>query len=259
MTMVYVPGGSFGMGSTEAEIEEAIALCREHYPICNQWYYDREAPMHTTTLDAFWIDQTEVTNAQFSHCVEEGACEEPSTCTKGDPTYSVPEFSEHPVVCVDWNQAAAYCGWAGAHLPTEAEWEYVSRGVKRSIFPWGDSFVGTKLNYCDQNCEQSHADERYDDGYNRTAPASAFPDEMSWCGALGMGGNVSEWTADWFAPFSPEASTNPTGPASGENKMIKGCSWFSPPAYCRGSARPSVPLETRFDYLGFRCAMPFKG
>ncbi len=256
MTMLFVPAGAFDMGSTDAEIKDAIALCREHYSPCNQWYYDREAPLHTVTLDAYWIDQTEITNAQFRRCVQDGACTKPVDCKKGEPTYPILEFSDHPVVCADWSQAQAYCEWAGARMPTEAEWEYASRGSTRSIFPWGDSFQGNRLNYCDQNCDQSHADQRFDDGFARTAPASAFPDGQSWCGALGMGGNVSEWTEDWFGSYSPETSTNPAGPSSGDQKMIKGCSWFYPPAYCRGSLRASAPQTTRFDYLGFRCATP---
>ena len=256
MTMVSVPAGTFHMGSTDIEIEDAISLCREHYPVCNQWYYDREAPRHAVSLDGFWIDQTEITNAHFLQCVQEGACVKPSTCTKGDPTFSLPELSDHPVVCADWSQAQAYCEWAGARLPTEAEWEYAFRGAAGSIYPWGDSFVGTKLNYCDKNCEQPHADTRYDDAYPRTAPVAGFPEGISWCGALGMSGNVSEWVADWFAAYSPEVASNPAGPPSGDQKMVKGCSWFFSPTYCRGSARASVRPEIRFDYLGFRCAVP---
>lgn len=258
MTMVYVPAGTFKMGSTDVEIKDAISLCREHYPVCNQWYYDREAPQHAVSVDGYWIDQTEITNAHFLQCVQEGACAEPATCTKGEPTFSIPELSDHPVVCVDWSQARVYCEWAGARLPTEAEWEYAFRGAAGSIFPWGDSFMGTKLNYCDQNCEQRHADTRYDDGYTRTAPVAGFPAGISWCGAFGMSGNVSEWVADWFGAYGPEAASNPAGPPSGDVKMVKGCSWFFPPAYCRGSARASVRPEIRFDYLGFRCAVPSK-
>ncbi|MCK4899938.1 MAG: SUMF1/EgtB/PvdO family nonheme iron enzyme, partial [Anaerolineales bacterium] len=79
MMMVYVPSGTFQMGSTEAEINDAIALCQQHYSICNRWYYERESPQHPVSLDGFWIDQAEVSNAQYRQCVEDGICPEPST------------------------------------------------------------------------------------------------------------------------------------------------------------------------------------
>jgi formylglycine-generating enzyme required for sulfatase activity len=253
--MVYVPGGIFQMGSSESEIADAIALCQQHYSICNRWYYERESPQHTISLDGFWLDQTEITNLQYQQCVEAGGCLEPLRCDKGELTYSDMEKIDHPVVCVSWEEAQMYCQWAGARLPTEAEWEYAFRGVSGHIFPWGDSFNGSKLNYCDVNCAQSHADGQYNDDYPKTSPVESFPQGVSWSGALGMGGNVSEWVADWFGAYSTEEASNPTGPSSGTEKMVKGCSWFSPPAYCRGAARPSIDPNTRFDYLGFRCAV----
>lgn len=256
MVMVYVPDGTFQMGSTETEIEDAISLCRQHYSFCNRWYYMRQSPQHSVSLDGFWLDQTEITNAQYRQCVKEGACSEPLACKKGEPTYSDAEKSTHPVVCVDWHAANEYCEWAGARLPTEAEWEYAFRGVQGLIYPWGDSFDGAKLNYCDANCDLSHADDRYDDEYAKTAPSGSYPEGASWCGALNMSGNVSEWVADWLGDYSPQAESNPTGPPSGSEKVVRGCSWFFPPAYCRGAARASVGPETRFDYMGFRCAVP---
>ena len=139
-------------------------------------------------------------------------------------------------------------------MPTEAEWEYASRGEQRRIFPWGDLFDGARLNYCDANCTAAHADTRYDDGFVQTSPVGANPTGASWIGALGMGGNVSEWVGDWFGPYAPEAASNPGGPLEGNEKLLKGCSWFGHPTYCRGATRPSVDPQTRFDYLGFRCA-----
>jgi len=254
MVMVYVPTGEFQMGSTEAQIEAAIALCRQHYSPCNDWYYGRERPAHAVSMGGFWIDQVEVSNAQYRRCVEGGGCLEPLTCKKGEPTYADPTKTDHPVVCVTWGDAQAYCEWTGARLPTEAEWEYAFRGQQGSIYPWGDSFEGSRLNYCDTNCMESHADDDYDDGYPYTAPVASFPQDVSWSGATGMSGNVSEWVADWFGAYSTEALSNPTGPESGKEKMLKGCSWFSPPAYCRGAARPSVDPGVRYGYLGVRCA-----
>ncbi len=258
MTMVYVPGGTFQMGSTGAEIDAAIALCEKHYSICNRWYYQREAPQHAVSLDSFWLDRTEVTNAQYRSCVAAGACPEPLTCKKGEPTYADAQKSEHPVVCVSWDDAQSYCRWSGARLATEAEWEYAFRGEQRSIYPWGDSFDGSRLNYCDANCDQPHADGRFDDHYAQTAPVTSLPTDVSWSGALGMSGNASEWVADWLGEYAAAAAANPTGPPSGSEKVLRGGNWTSHPTYCRGAIRASIPPDTRFDTVGFRCAASFK-
>lgn len=253
--MVYVPGGTFPMGSTTSEIEDAISLCSQHYSPCNRWYYERESPQHRVTLDDYWIDQAEVSNDQYRLCIDAGVCEAPNTCKKGSPTINNPDKSNHPVVCVDWEDAQAYCNWVGGRLPTEAEWEYAFRGEAGSIYPWGDEFDGSRLNYCDKNCSQTYADDRFDDGYAMTAPVGSYPSGVSWSKVYNMGGNVFEWVSDWMDEYEIEAVSNPSGPLSGSEKMVKGCSWFYNPAYCRGAARPSVSPDTRFDYLGFRCAM----
>jgi len=252
--MVYIPTGEFLMGSIETQIDTAIEQCRQHYSPCNRWYYEREGPQHLVSLDAYWFDQTEVSNSQYRLCVEAGVCSAPTTCKKGEPTFGDPEKADHPVVCVDWEDAQTYCQWAGGRLPTEAEWEYAFRGASSSIYPWGNEFDGSRLNYCDTNCGQSFADNRFDDGYPLTAPVGSFPEGVSWSGAYNMSGNVSEWVADWFGDYSPNAVSNPLGPENGSEKMLKACSWYSNPAYCRGALRPSASPDTRFDYLGFRCA-----
>jgi formylglycine-generating enzyme required for sulfatase activity len=254
MTMVFVPGGTFQMGSTETEVSDAIAFCKQHYNICNEWFYMREYPQHTVTIDDFWIDKTEVTNAQYRQCVEADICVEPITCKKGEPTYYDDEKSEHPVVCVSWDDAQTYCEWADARLPSEAEWEFAFRGEQNLIYPWGNTFDGTKLNYCDVNCELPHADDQYDDRYEKTAPVGSYPEDASWCGALDMSGNISEWVADWSGNYSTASVSNPTGPPTGTEKILRGCNWYFQPAYCRGAARPFVSPDTRYDYLGFRCA-----
>jgi len=254
MTMVFVPGGIFQMGSTEAEVMDAITFCKQHYSICNDWFYMRENPQHPVTVSDFWLDQTEVSNAQYRQCVEAGICTEPATCKKGEPTYHDIEKTDHPVVCVSWDDAQTYCEWASASLPTEAEWEYAFRGEQSLIYPWGNIFDGTKLNYCDVNCELSHADDGYDDHYVKTAPVGSYPEDASWCGALDLSGNISEWVTDWSGSYSSEPELNPTGPLSGTEKILRGCNWYFQPAYCRGAARPFVSPDTRYDYLGFRCA-----
>lgn len=256
MVMVYVPGGQFYMGSTDEEIIEAMEMCREHYTYCNDWYYGREAPRHLVTLDSFWIDQTEVTNAQYRACVEAGICEPPVECFKGEPTYYDSLKADHPVVCVDWYDAQTFCEWAGGRLPTEAEWEYAARGEEGLLYPWGNSFDGTKLNYCDSTCEESHADDSFTDGFARTAPVGSYPEGVSWCGAYDMAGNVFEWVADWLGDYPEEVQVNPLGPEFGIEKVSRGCSWFYHPNRARGAAREAVPPEKSFDRLGFRCVLP---
>ena len=255
MSMVFVPSGTFQMGSTEAEVADAIAICKEHYSFCNEWFYMREYPQHTVSLNDFWIDQTEITNGQYRQCVEADVCTEPTTCKRGEPAYQDEDKTDHPVVCVSWDDAQTYCEWAGARLPSEAEWEYAFRGELNLIYPWGNIFDGTKLNYCDVNCELSHADSQYDDHYVKTAPVGSYLEDVSWCGALDMSGNVSEWVNDWSGSYSSESELNPTGPLSGADKILRGCNCYSQPAYCRSAARPFVSPDTRFDNLGFRCAL----
>jgi formylglycine-generating enzyme required for sulfatase activity len=109
--MVYVPAGAFWMGSTSAEITDAVAACVADggsEDLCRR-SYDAEGPRHEIYLNAFWIDRTEVTNAQYRKCVEAGTCGKPMLCTWGAPTYNDGSKADHPVVCVNWNDARTYC------------------------------------------------------------------------------------------------------------------------------------------------------
>ena len=254
MVQIHLPGNTYLRGSTEEGVESGIDLCQQHYQPCNRWYYEREYPQHEVSLSSYLIDQSEVTNQQYQLCVEAGICSEPVECKKGEPTYQDPQKNDHPVVCVNWEEASNYCGWVGGRLPTEAEWEYAVQGGGSLTYPWGVDFIGTNVNYCDVNCDQAHADDSFDDGYKKTAPAGSFPAGNSWAGLEDLGGNVSEWVSDWYGDYSTEPLHNPAGPGSGTEKMIKGCSWYSPSVYCRGATRGSVDPGTRLDYLGFRCA-----
>ena len=233
MVMVYAPAGEFEMGSTKGD--------------------DDEQPVHTVALDGFWIDRTEVTHAQYERCVAAGACT-PRRFSGFDP---LDAHDDHPAIYVTWYQAEAYCRWAGGRLPTEAEWEYAARGPESRAFPWGDEFDGTRLNYCDANCERDWADQTADDGYAETAPVGSFPAGASWCGALDMAGNVWEWVADWYADdyYARSPSRNPTGPPSGRSRVLRGGSWGFDPFYVRSANRDDflVPSNT-YGHVGFRCA-----
>jgi formylglycine-generating enzyme required for sulfatase activity len=254
MVMVYVPGGTFLMGSTDAEVDQALVRCRESYIYCNRWFYTTESPQHQVTVDGFWIDQTEVTNAQFRRCVEAGACQAPASCGKEDPAYVDLSKAEHPVVCVDWHDAQAYCEWTGARLPTEAEWEYAARGQDGNAYPWGNEPGGVLQNYCDANCTESWADEAVDDGYAQTSAVGSYPEGASWCGVLDMAGNVYEWVSDWLGEYPSEAQINPTGPATGQDRVARGSSWKSFQDRARTAARSSGEPGNRLTHMGFRCA-----
>ncbi len=236
VVMVYVPTGEFEMGSDDGDGDEQ--------------------PVHTVALDALWIDQMEVTNDQYRRCVEAGECDAPLTCELGEPTYADTAKGDHPVVCVDWQDAAAYCEWTGARLPTEAEWEYAARGPQELVFPWGNQFDGSRLNYCDANCEFNWKDAEHDDEYSRTAPVGSYPDGASWCGALDLAGNVWEWGNDWYDSeyYRTSPSRNPQGPTSGEARIVRGGSWGGGSGGARGANRHGVVPGGTNNSLGFRCA-----
>jgi len=236
MVMVYVPAGEFEMGSTEGESDEQ--------------------PVHIVALDGFWIDRTEVTNAQYERCVADGHCSLPGwrISHTRDLYYGNNTYADYPVIYVRWTQAINYCAWAGARLLTEAEWEYAARGPQEFIYPWGAEFDGTRLNYCDANCEFDWADKTVDDGYADTAPVGSYPGGASWCGALDMAGNVWEWVADWYGDYPSGVQTNPLGPATGDHKVLRGASWNddSSGVYCAVRLKHGTVYGS--DHVGFRCA-----
>jgi serine/threonine-protein kinase len=213
--MVYVPAGEFEMGSTEGN----------------------EQPAHIVALDSFWIDRTEVTNAQYQQCVQTGTCAEPHCY---DPNLNAPD---QPVMCIDWDQAQTYCEWAGARLPTEAEWEYAARGPDGHTYPWGDDAPG-------------HEWANFIEGpVYWTTPVGSLPDGASWCGALDMAGNVEEWVADWYGDYAPDRQENPTGPPSGEYRVLRGGSWWDQASNMRSTRRSPVPAASDpSNLVGFRCA-----
>lgn len=239
MVMVFVPGGAFMMGSSASDPDA----------------YEIEQPQHEVRLDGFWIDKTEVTNAQYTLCVEAGICESPANSEDFN------NGNNYPVVNVSWQNAADYCSWVHGQLPTEAQWEYAARGGDGRIYPWGNNFDGTKLNYCDATCLLDWQDVMQSDGHEEVSPVASYsPSGNSWVGAADMAGNVWEWTADWYATHYYETLTspiaNPTGPASSKWKVLRGGSWRSTQRYMRSANRINGEPEARANDVGFRCIIP---
>lgn len=241
MVLVRIPAGEFIMGSSRGEDPQA---------------YEEELPQHIVYLDEYWIDQTEVTNAQYALCVASGACTEPANrySARRESYYDNSQYADYPVIFVGWNQAAAYCTWAGRRLPTEAEWEQAARGPDGRIYPWGSTFDGTLAGYCDVNCDLSWKDDRFDDGYIETSPVGSYPQGASLYSVLDMAGNVYEWVADWYGPYGRDRLTNPTGPASGLERIIRGGSWGDDHNHVRSAIRSHIHPDNWLDFVGFRCA-----
>lgn len=220
---VFVPAGSFMMGSEDG--------------------YDDERPVHEVTLDAFWIDRTEVTNAQFAACVAVGRCQAPSDRSSYNG-YGNTEYADHPVIYVDWSDANKFCQWAGGRLPTEAEWEYAARGPESFTFPWGNQAASCDLLNYNSDC------------VGDTSRVGSYPDGESWVGALDMSGNVWEWVNDWYDSeyYGNSPGENPPGPASGEIRVLRGGAWYSNGFSARSSFRFSNQPDFHYFSIGFRCA-----
>jgi formylglycine-generating enzyme required for sulfatase activity len=234
-----------------------------------------ERPRHAVTLSAYCIDRTEVTVAAYAACVAAGACSAPPM-TVNWSSYSGNELKlfnracngsdrpSHPINCVDWIQAAAYCAWRGGRLPTEAEWEYAARGGDGRIHPWGSAPPSARrLNACGAECLAAASRDGIprkalyddDDGWPTTAPVESFPEGASPLGVLDMAGNVWEWTADWYGPYAEVAQTDPEGATTGTSRVSRGGSWTSGGAEtARATDRDWLDPETREATLGFRCA-----
>jgi len=219
MVMVYVPAGEYFMGSNDS-------------------YNRNEKPAHWVYLDAYWIDQTEVTNAMYQKCVDSGSCTAPYSIAR----YSNSQYADHPVVYVDSHQAKVYCQWAGKQLPTEAQWEKAARGTDRHTYPWGNVAPSCSL-------------ANYSDCIVDTTRVGSYEAGKSPYYVYDMAGNAWEWVEDWYGGYSSGAITNPQGPASGEYQVIRGGSWLLDMDYIRSSGRSWVGPTSATEEIGFRCAM----
>jgi formylglycine-generating enzyme required for sulfatase activity len=206
--------------------------------------YD-EHPARTVNVDGFWIDRTEVTNAEYRRCVDAGACSPPHRTV----FYDDPNQADHPVIWVDWYQAKTYARWAGKRLPTEAEWERAARGGAATRYPWGEAWQPGAANI---------AGALGEDRWGATAPVASF-DASSW-GVYDLLGNASEWVEDvyhknfWNAPRDGRAWIQLDGPPVERRRVVRGGSHVTQPTRLRVSHRDDRAPEAFNRATGFRCA-----
>jgi formylglycine-generating enzyme required for sulfatase activity len=217
---VLVPAGSFIMGDDE------VAPRREIY------------------LDAFYIDRYEVTTGRYAKFLAStGSVRPPDEWDELD----LNRGDELPVVGVDWNDATAYCKWAGRRLPTDAEWEKAARGTDERRYPWGnESPTFERTNF------QNSAPTAYDGGLEKVG---SHPAGRSPFGVHDLAGNANEWVSDWYSESFPSADVrNPKGPETGKARVIRGGGRFEPAERILATKRYSGTPEVRANDIGFRCA-----
>jgi formylglycine-generating enzyme required for sulfatase activity len=251
MVLAYIPEGEFTMGSEDGNFDEK--------------------PAHIVFLDAYWMDQNEVTNAMFALFLSELGNQSEGGFTWLDVNHYdnfkhigsewIPEmgFEEHPVIEVTWHGARAYCDWAGRRLPTEAEWEKAARGEEGFIYSWGNDFECKKGNADDEANFDNYVvpDGVGCDGFIQTAPVGSFPGGASPYGLLDMTGNIWEWVFDWYGSryFQSSPTSNPHGPSSGDSRVIRGGSWSNKVSDLRTTYRGWVNPSLSINDIGFRCAL----
>ena len=242
MSMVLVPEGEFTMGS-DAEI--VFAICQEYYFDCHLDSYTDGAPPHQVYLNAYYLDKYEVSNSHYKACVDVDICAMPTNVASAtrEIYFGISEFDNHPVIYVDWDMAKTYCEWRGAYLPTEAQWEKAARGTDGRLFPWGDEIYPTIANYLNANVGD-------------TVAANIYDMDRSPYGAFNLGGNVSEWVADWYSAtyYQNSPFENPQGPETGELRVVRGGSWNARGTGALSVLRREAIPSGNHDGLGFRCA-----
>jgi formylglycine-generating enzyme required for sulfatase activity len=246
------------MGSSPADLEEAMAECRKELLgiVCDgravlEWF-EAEAPAHEVFLSAYEIDTREVRVDEYLRCVSAGTCAAPSF-SPGDSRF---DRSSFPVTHIRWDDANAYCGWTGGRLPTEAEWEFAARGSSSRTYAWGELYNPRLCNHG----ALAQDDTDGTDGFVGLAPVASFPDGATPLGVFDMAGNAAEWVSDYYDvdPTTglgyPNASqTNPIGPASGAFHVVRGGSYLDGAAWMRAASRRRAD-GAGSPTVGFRCA-----
>ncbi|MCA1958493.1 MAG: formylglycine-generating enzyme family protein [Nitrospira sp.] len=227
--MIIIPAGEFLMGSPEGQGRP------------DEW------PQRSVYLDAFEIDQVEVTNERYMRFVKATGHRPPPDPFGTGPLQSIKGLEQLPVVQTTWYDAKAYCTWAQKRLPTEAEWEKAARGTDGRLYPWGnDPPTPRRANF----------DREWDEQRTLRAVGS-LPEGDSPYGVKDMAGNAREWVADWYdADYYAQApDRNPQGPEKkGVVRSIRGGSWHSPANDIRAAARGRGGFALQTHGTGFRCA-----
>jgi eukaryotic-like serine/threonine-protein kinase len=227
--MRLVPAGEFTMGSDTDS--------------------DARNQAHAVYLDAFYIDQYEVTNGHYADCVKAGICE-PPYFTKSDfreSYYGNPEFNNYPVIYVDWEMARTYCEWRGTRLPTEAEWEKAARGTDGRTYPWGEGI----------SCEQANYDGDPDlvvYCMGETIAVGSYESGQSPYGLYDMAGNVFEWTSSLNRSYPYNAADGREDLGRGGDRVIRGGSWNEDANDLQVFYRSWLGPEYSESEIGFRCA-----
>lgn len=242
--MVAVAAGEFMLGTDEVD-ETHYA---EEQGIVKPWLVD-ENPAHKVYLPAYYIDRTEVTNAEYADFVRTTHHAPPSYWENGAFRKG---SDRYPVVMVRWQEAQDYCHWRGGRLPTEAEWEKAARGTDGRRYPWGNEFDPKRANVGGQSQD--------------LAPAGSYPEGKSPYGTLDMIGNAWEWTADWYRPYP--GSRYQSREYGRPLKVIRGNSWSTighyPPEvqkelvkhHSTATFRLFAPPDSTIADVGFRCVRP---
>jgi formylglycine-generating enzyme required for sulfatase activity/energy-coupling factor transporter ATP-binding protein EcfA2 len=212
--MVFVPAGEFLMGSDQVADER---------------------PPHQVYLDDYWIAKYPVTNAQFERFVRE------TKYQAGDwRSEFKPGKENYPVVNVNWDDAVAFCGWAGNHLPTEAQWEKAARGTEARVYPWGNQWDAGRCNVSGRG----------------TTPVDRYPNGVSPYGNYDMVGNVEEWCADWYDAnyYKNSPPRNPKNEVPGTRRVLRGGAWGSTQPNAHSTIRNDTGSGNRKSHIGFRFA-----
>lgn len=234
--MVLIPAGAFTMGSNEG--------------------LPAERPEHVVTLDAYAIDRYEVSLRLYRRFLQEAQRDAPPTWDDE----AAETVGDRPAIGVSWADASAYCTWAGKRLPTEAEWEKGARGTDGRRYPWGPMQPFVDIANYNRGVWVSEAVTLVNvtGGVEGMSVRHGLKEGgRSPYGLHHMAGNVAEWVGDWYDReyYAKSPDKNPTGPAKGEKKVIRGGSWSDLPVALRSSARVSAEPDFQDRAIGFRCAM----